>query len=244
MLNSRVEDVKIVLEYIIVDKGVVKMYTEETNVMIEPVHFGIRRKLYLGWKRIFDIVASAIGLLLLLPLFLLIMLAIKIDSKGSCFFIHKRIGKNGKEFGVFKFRTMVSNAEELLKTLTPEQEKEYKKNFKMENDFRITKVGKFLRRTSLDELPQLLNIFLGSMTLIGPRPVMEEELEKYGEHKKAFLSVTPGLTGYWQANGRSNTTYEERVEMDMYYVSHMSVVLDIKIMLQTVKSVLKKEGAK
>lgn len=220
------------------------MYTEEANVVMEPVHFGIRRKLYLGFKRVFDVVVSLIGIIVLLPLFLIIMFVIKIDSKGSCFFIHRRIGKNGKEFGVFKFRTMVLNAEELLKTLTPEQEKEYKKNFKIENDFRITRVGKFLRKTSLDELPQLLNIFLGSMTLIGPRPVMEEELEKYGEHKNIFLSVTPGLTGYWQANGRSNTTYEERVEMDMYYISHMNVLLDIKIVLQTIKSVLKKEGAK
>lgn len=220
------------------------MYTEEANVVMEPVHFGIRRKFYLGFKRAFDIVVSFMGLVFLAPIFLLIMLIIKIDSKGSCFFIHKRIGKNGKELGVFKFRTMVSNAEELLKTLTPEQEKEYKQHFKIENDFRITRVGKILRKTSLDELPQLLNIFLGSMTLIGPRPVMEEELEKYGKYKDTFLSVTPGLTGYWQANGRSNTTYEERVEMDMYYISHMNVLLDMKIVLQTVKSVLKKEGAK
>ncbi len=220
------------------------MYTEKTEIMVEPIHLGIRRKMYLIGKRIFDIVMSLMGLFFLLPLFLLIMVAIKIDSKGPCFFVHKRVGKNGKTLGVMKFRTMVVNAEEMLKQLTPEQEKEFKEKFKLDNDFRVTRVGKFLRKTSLDELPQLLNILLGNMTLIGPRPVIEVELEKYGFHKDKFLSVTPGLTGYWQANGRSNTTYEERIKMDMYYIDHMNVFLDIKIVFQTVRSVLKKEGAK
>ncbi len=220
------------------------MYTEKTELMVEPIHLGIRRKMYLIGKRIFDIVMSLMGLFFLLPLFLLIMVAIKIDSKGPCFFVHKRVGKNGKTLGVMKFRTMVVNAEEMLKQLTPEQEKEFKEKFKLDNDFRVTRVGKFLRKTSLDELPQLLNILLGNMTLIGPRPVIEVELEKYGFHKDKFLSVTPGLTGYWQANGRSNTTYEERIKMDMYYIDHMNVFLDIKIVFQTVRSVLKKEGAK
>lgn len=220
------------------------MYTEKTEIMVEPIHLGIRRKMYLIGKRIFDIVMSLMGLFFLLPLFLLIMVAIKIDSKGPCFFVHKRVGKNGKTLGVMKFRTMVVNAEEMLKQLTPEQEKEFKEKFKLDNDFRVTRVGKFLRKTSLDELPQLLNILLGNMTLIGPRPVIEVELEKYGFHKDKFLSVTPGLTGYWQANVRSNTSYEERIEMDMYYIDHMNVFLDIKIVFQTVRSVLKKEGAK
>lgn len=220
------------------------MYKEKTEIMVEPIHLGIRRKMYLIGKRIFDIVMSLMGLFFLLPLFLLIMVAIKIDSKGPCFFVHKRVGKNGKTLGVMKFRTMVVNAEEMLKQLTPEQEKEFKEKFKLDNDFRVTRVGKFLRKTSLDELPQLLNILLGNMTLIGPRPVIEVELEKYGFHKDKFLSVTPGLTGYWQANGRSNTSYEERIEMDMYYIDHMNVFLDIKIVFQTVRSVLKKEGAK
>lgn len=220
------------------------MYTEKTDLMVEPIHLGIRRKVYLISKRILDIVMSLMGLFFLLPIFLLIMFAIKIDSKGPCFFIHKRVGKNGKTLGVMKFRTMVVNAEEMLKQLTPEQEKEFKEKFKLDNDFRVTKVGKFLRKTSLDELPQLLNILIGNMTLIGPRPVIEVELEKYGSNKDKFLSVTPGLTGYWQANGRSNTTYEERIAMDMYYIDHMNVFLDIKIVFQTIRSVLKKEGAK
>lgn len=220
------------------------MYTEKTDIIVEPIHLGIRKKIYLAWKRVLDIVMSLMGLIFLFPIFLIIMLAIKIDSKGPCFFVHKRVGKNGKVLGVIKFRTMVMHAEEMLKELTLEQEKEFKEKFKLDNDFRVTRVGKFLRKTSLDELPQLLNILLGNMTLIGPRPVVEAELEKYGKNKDKFLSVTPGLTGYWQANGRSNTTYEERVDMDMYYIDHMNVFLDIKIMFQTVRSVLKKEGAK
>lgn len=210
----------------------------------EVKHVTLSKKIYGGVKRVFDFFISLIGIIILSPLFLIIMLAIKIDSKGPCFFIHKRIGKNGKTIGVYKFRSMVVNAEELLKKLTPEQEKEFKENFKMENDFRITKVGKILRKTSLDELPQLLNILKGNMSLVGPRPVIKDELEKYGKYKDKFLSVTPGLTGYWQANGRSNTTYEERVQMDMYYIDHMSLLLDIKIMFQTVVAVIKKEGAK
>ena len=212
--------------------------------VIKNKNINSKKRIYSYIKRIIDIVASLIGLIIISPFFLIIMLLIKLDSKGPCFFIHKRVGKNGKEFGVYKFRTMVQNAEELLKTLTPEQEKEFKENFKMENDFRITRVGKILRKTSLDELPQLLNILIGNMTLVGPRPVIKIELEKYGKYKNKFLSVTPGLTGYWQANGRSDTTYEERVNMDMYYIDNMSLFLDIKIVFQTVISVLKKEGAR
>ena len=117
------------------------MYTEKTEIMVEPIHLGIRRKMYLIGKRIFDIVMSLMGLFFLLPLFLLIMVAIKIDSKGPCFFVHKRVGKNGKTLGVMKFRTMVVNAEEMLKQLTPEQEKEFKEKFKLDNDFRVTRVG-------------------------------------------------------------------------------------------------------
>lgn len=220
------------------------MYTEEISEMSKPIHLGIRRKIYLGIKRLFDIIASLLGLVILSPLFLIIMIAIKLDSKGSCFFVHKRVGKNGQVFGVFKFRTMVENAEEMLKHLTPEQEKEFKENFKMENDFRITRVGKILRKTSLDELPQLLNILIGNMTLVGPRPVIQIELEKYGEYQNKLLSVTPGLTGYWQANGRSDTTYKDRVKMDMYYIDHMNIFLDVKIIFDTIIAVIRKEGAK
>ena len=151
--------------------------------------------------------------------------------------------KNGKEIYIYKFRTMVENAEDLIKQFTPEQMEEFKTNFKLENDPRITKIGKFLRKTSFDELPQLLNIIKGELSIIGPRPVIAEELEKYGINKEKFLSVTPGLTGYWAANGRSTTTYEQRMEMELYYVDNMSFKLDLKIFFKTILSVMKKEGA-
>ena len=200
-------------------------------------------KVYKYVKRTADVIAASIGLILLSPLFLIIAVLIKLESKGPVFFAHKRIGKNGKEIRLLKFRSMVPNAEELIKQFTPEQMKEFKENFKLENDPRITKVGKFLRKTSLDELPQLINIIKGELSIIGPRPVIGDELEKYRNNKNKFLSVTPGLTGYWAANGRSNTTYEQRMMMELYYVDNISWKLDVKIFLKTIISVLKKEGA-
>ncbi len=195
-------------------------------------------------KRTLDVVISSILLVVLSPIFLIIAILIKAESKGPVFFAHKRIGKNGKEIKILKFRTMVDNAEDLIKEFTPEQMEEFKKNFKLENDPRITKIGKFLRKTSLDELPQLINIIRGELSLIGPRPVIGVELEKYENNKRKFLSVTPGLTGYWAANGRSNTTYEQRMLMELYYIDNISWKLDVKIFLKTILSVLKKEGAR
>ena len=194
-------------------------------------------------KRFMDVIISTLGLIILSPLFLVIAILIKLESKGPVFFAHRRIGKNGKEIKIWKFRTMVPNAEELIKSFTPEQMKEFKENFKLENDPRITKIGKILRKTSLDELPQLINILKGELSIIGPRPVVKEELDKYGMNKAKFLSVTPGLTGYWAANGRSSTTYEQRMMMELYYVDNISCKLDIKVFFKTVVSVLKKEGA-
>lgn len=199
--------------------------------------------IYKHMKRILDIIIASIGLIVLSPIFLIIAILIKIESPGPVFFGHKRIGKNGKEFKLWKFRSMVVNAEELIKTFTPEQMKEFKENFKLENDPRITKIGKFLRKTSLDELPQLINIIKGDLSIIGPRPVIEEELNKYRNNRNKFLSVTPGLTGYWAANGRSNTTYQQRMMMELYYVDNMSFELDAKIFFKTILSVVKKEGA-
>ena len=198
---------------------------------------------YKVFKRIMDVVLSSIGLIVLLPVFAIIALAIKIESKGPVFFKHTRIGKDGKIIKLYKFRSMVQNAEDLIKKFTPEQMKEYKENYKLTDDPRITKIGNILRKTSLDELPQLLNIIKGELSIIGPRPVVQEELEKYGENAKKFLSVTPGLTGYWAANGRSNTTYEERMEMELYYVENISFKLDIEVFFKTIISVIKKEGA-
>ncbi|MDD7161951.1 MAG: sugar transferase [Candidatus Ornithospirochaeta sp.] len=194
-------------------------------------------------KRLFDIIVSFLGLLILSPLFLLLTILIKCDSKGPVFFIQKRVGRNGKKFGIFKFRTMRINAEELIASFTPEQLKEWKENFKLKNDPRITRVGKFLRNTSLDELPQLINIFIGNMSLVGPRPIVEEELEWYGEKKNVLLSVRPGLTGWWATNGRSEVSYPERCDYELYYVYNCSLLLDIKILFKTFSAVFSRKGA-
>lgn len=204
----------------------------------------IHKKIYVGIKRVMDIFISTIGLILLLPVFLIISAIIRIDSKGPVFFVHKRIGKDGKEIGIYKFRTMVYNAEDLIKEFTEEQQKEFRECYKLQHDPRVTKIGKILRKTSLDELPQILNILKGDLSIIGPRPVIEEELEKYGKYKEKFVSVKPGLTGYWAANGRSDTTYAERVQMELYYIDHMSLKLDIQIFFKTIIAVIRKEGAR
>ncbi len=190
-----------------------------------------------------DIVLSILALVVLSPVFLLISVMIKLDSKGKVIFKHKRIGKNGKEIYIYKFRTMVENAEDMIRNFTEEQKKEFQENYKLADDPRITKVGKLLRKTSLDELPQLVNILKGDLSIIGPRPIVREELKKYGERQEEFLSITPGLTGYWAANGRSCVDYAQRMEMEMYYVRNVSFKLDVKIFFQTVKSVATRRGA-
>lgn len=200
-------------------------------------------KNYVKNKRFVDILLASVGLVVLSPVFLILAAMIKINSRGSVFFAHTRIGKDGKKFKMYKFRTMYENAEEMIKDFTPEQKKEWEENYKLKDDPRITKIGKFLRKTSLDELPQIINIIKGDLSIIGPRPIIDRELEKYGENKEKFLSVTPGLTGYWQANGRSDTTYKQRMRMELYYIDHMSPKLDAQIFFKTFKTVLKKEGA-
>ena len=203
----------------------------------------VRKKVYLVIKRLIDIIGSLIGIILLSPIYIIIAILIKFDSPGKIVFGHTRKGKGGKDIKVYKFRTMYSNANEIFESFTSEQKEEYYKNFKLDNDPRVTKLGGFLRKTSLDELPQLFNILKGDMTIIGPRPIVEKEISKYGDKAEKLFSVVPGLAGYWQANGRSDTTYEERVEMDMYYIDNMSFYLDVKILFQTAISVLKGEGA-
>lgn len=213
---------------------------------IEKVEFNIRRKAYLVIKRVMDVLLSMIALFLLSPVFLILIILIKIDSKGSIFYKHKRIGKNGEYIYLYKFRSMYSDSKERLEELLKNEEyrKEWETNYKLENDPRITKVGNILRKTSLDELPQLLNILRGEMSIVGPRPVIDGEINKYGDNKEKFLSVTPGLTGWWACNGRSCTTYEERMKLELYYVDHCSILLDVKCILKTVIAVVKKDGAK
>ena len=225
----------------VVDDVVANIYALDNTTTNEGVLK--RQSPYKYIKRMMDAVLSIIALVVLSPIFLIIAIAIKVESKGPVFFKHTRIGKDGKIIKLYKFRSMVMNAEELIKTFTPEQMKEYKENYKLTDDPRITKVGKFLRKTSLDELPQLLNIIKGDLAIIGPRPVVEGELKKYGQNSEKFLSVTPGLTGYWAANGRSCTTYEQRMQMELYYIDNLSLKMDIKVFFKTIEAVIKREGA-
>lgn len=194
-------------------------------------------------KRLFDIIFSLILIIVLLPLFLIISIFVCLGSRGTPFFGHYRVGKNGKIIYIYKFRTMVPHAEEMIKNFTPEQKLEWEENFKLRNDPRVTKVGRILRATSLDELPQLFNILKGEMSFVGPRPVIESELEWYGKDRDKFLSVTPGLTGWWACHGRSSVKYPKRCELELYYIDHASILLDIKVMLMTVVSVFRHTGA-
>lgn len=205
---------------------------------------GINRKAYLLLKRVFDVLFSMVALVLLAVPMALITILIKIESPGPVIFVHNRFGKNGRPLPLLKFRSMHMNAEQMIDLFTPEQKEEWEKNFKLENDPRITRIGSFLRRTSLDELPQFINILKGDLSVVGPRPIVEDELARYGSEKDKFLSVTPGLTGYWQAYARSTCTYEQRMEMELYYVDHANFWWDIKIMLATVVAVLSRRGAK
>ncbi len=194
-------------------------------------------------KRLFDIILSLVLIIILSPLFIIISLVNMITLKASPFYVHKRIGKNGKTIGILKFRSMVKNADELIASFTPEQKKEWKENFKLKNDPRITKFGRVLRVSSLDELPQLFNILIGDMSFVGPRPVVEKELEWYGKDRDKFLSVTPGLTGWWASHGRNRVKYPERCSLELYYVDNASLWLDVKIIFKTFSSVFKHEGA-
>lgn len=197
-------------------------------------------------KYTFDFICTLIGTVIISPLLLLIAAWIYFDSPGPVIFRHVRIGKNGREFGCYKFRTMCMDADKKLAELLANDaaaRAEWERDFKLKNDPRVTKVGKFLRKTSLDELPQIFNVLKGEMSLVGPRPVVEAELEKYGEYLDDYFMVRPGITGMWQVNGRSDTTYEERVHMDSWYVRNWSIWIDIMLLWRTVKSVIKCEGA-
>ena len=198
-------------------------------------------------KRVIDYVFALPILLAALPLMGLIALWVKLDSAGPALFKHQRITKNGRQIKIYKFRTMVDNAAEELDALlknSPELRREWAEYGKLENDPRITRAGAWLRKTSLDELPQLFNVLQGNLTLVGPRPLMEEELAIYGDAAALFDQVLPGLTGLWQVSGRNELTYEERANLDLYYVNNWSVWLDIYILAKSVYTVLFMHGAK
>ena len=190
-------------------------------------------RLYLFFKRTIDILGSTFGLIILSPLFLIVAIAIKIeDSKGSVLFSQKRVGQYGKEFNMYKFRSMVSNAEELKAKLMAQNEMSGPM-FKMKHDPRITKVGRFIRKTSIDELPQLINILKGEMSLVGPRPSLPKEVAKFEPWMLERLEVKPGLTCYWQVMGRNDIDFEDWMKLDIKYVHDRNLWLDIKLIFKT-----------
>ena len=197
-------------------------------------------------KRAFDLLFTICGGLCILPFLLVIAVMVAVDNKGNVIFAHRRIGRDGKEFKCYKFQTMIPNAQEALEKYlaeNPEARKEWEESFKLTDDPRVTKLGSILRKTSLDEMPQLWNVIKGDMSLVGPRPIVAKEIERYGEYFREYAMVPPGITGMWQASGRSDTTYEERVEMDTWYVRNWSVWIDLMYLFKTVKIVFTGKGA-
>ena len=226
----------------------------KTNIELEEENFKkninitmkkIRRISYLIIKRLFDLVGALIGLILLSPVFILVTILIKLEDKGSAFFVQERIGKQGNLFKLYKFRSMVHNADEILEEMLkdPKIRKEYKKNMKLTQDPRITKIGNVIRKTSIDELPQLINVLKGDMSLIGNRPYLPREKQDMEKYYDDIIKTKPGLTGYWQVNGRSKTTFEERCQLEWYYSNHLNLLLDIKIFFRTFYVVFKRKGA-
>jgi Undecaprenyl-phosphate galactose phosphotransferase WbaP len=211
---------------------------EARRNLIDPVSFAI--------KRIIDIFGSMFAMLLFSPFLLLIAALIKLDSPGPVFYSQLRIGKDGKNIHVYKFRTMVMSAEQVLTKYLNSNTKarrEWKETQKLRDDPRVTRVGKFLRKFSIDEVPQLFNVLLGDMSLVGPRPIMVNQVKLYGESIEAYHGVRPGMTGLWQVSGRNRTTFQERARFDVYYVRHWSVWLDIYILLRTFWVVVSQDGA-
>jgi Undecaprenyl-phosphate galactose phosphotransferase WbaP len=210
----------------------------------------IRHNLLDPWarriKRALDLSATLLGGLLISPLLLLLVALIRLDSPGPAFYGHRRLGAGGKHFRCWKFRTMHADADRVLEEFlqaNPEAQVEWDQNFKLRHDPRVTRIGRFLRKTSLDELPQLWNVLKGEMSLVGPRPIVDDEVSRYGSVYQTYLRIQPGISGFWQVSGRSDTSYAERVKLDAYYVHNWSVWLDIVILARTVHSVLLSRGA-
>lgn len=210
--------------------------------------YKMRRLVYFTIKNLFDVVCSIIALLFLIPLAIFVKIAYLLsgDTK-SIFFTQKRIGRNGREFDFYKFRSMVPDADKVLKELLANDKKlakEYKINKKLKDDPRITKIGKFLRKTSLDEFPQFINVLKGDMSIIGNRPYLPREKKDMKKYFNKIVKTTPGITGYWQVSGRSNTTFVERLKLESYYSKHANFIMDIKIFFKTFAVVIFKKGAK
>ena len=211
-----------------------------------PQRTGLLRARPQRFKRLFDVVFALLLCLIVLPLGLLIAGAIAFESGGPVLFAHTRIGRRTRRFRLWKFRSMVSDADEVLQTYLdqhPGHALEWRLAHKLRNDPRVTRVGRFLRRTSLDELPQLWNVLRGEMSLVGPRPIVEEEIAKYGPAVALYSQVLPGLTGLWQVSGRNDTTYRERVELDCRYIRAWTAMVDLRVLVKTVRVVLGGHGA-
>lgn len=230
-------------ESVVTTEAIVEPKKEETIKMKN------KKIVYRFIKRIIDIIGGLVGIVLLIPITIVLYLIsiFSKENKGPIFYEQLRVGKNGKEFRIYKFRSMVMHADEKLweyLNSNPEAKEEYKKYKKLREDPRITKTGKFLRKTSLDEFPQFINVIKGDMSLVGPRPYLYREKEDMGERYNDIIKVKPGLTGYWQVNGRSDVDFEERTRMDIEYIKNRNLWLDFKILIKTFLSVLFGKNAK
>ncbi len=216
------------------------------NVNMEANTIQSEKMMATGYNRAvklaLDYAVALPGLLLIAPLFILLAILVKLDSPGPIFHRRRVLGQDGRVFDAFKFRTMYVNGDEILARY-PKLRQELNKNYKLKCDPRVTRVGTFLRKFSLDELPQLLNILARDMSLIGPRIIAPDEIKNYGQYGSTLMQVMPGLTGLWQVSGRSDTTYDERIALDMHYIAKWSIWLDIKILLRTIPVVMKGDGA-
>tara|TARA_B100000886_G_scaffold207152_1_gene143239 strand:+ start:589 stop:1281 length:693 start_codon:yes stop_codon:yes gene_type:complete len=193
-------------------------------------------KIYKIIKKLSDLIFSSLILTICIPLFFIIAILIKLSSRGPIFFLQERIGKNNVQFKCIKFRTMYPEAKDILENLLIKDKKlklEFENNHKLKNDPRITTIGKFLRKTSLDELPQFINVLKDEMSIVGPRPIVKEEKKRYGKNLKKFLSIKPGITGLWQVSGRNNLSYKRRVELDLNYIENFNFLMDIRIIIRT-----------
>lgn len=238
--NSKVVDEEELIKTKEILMGIEKEQVKTNNISITKI-------MYLFLKRAFDIVCGLIGVIILIPITIVIKIINIISGDfAPVIFTQNRIGKDGTEFKFYKFRSMVPNADEVLfKTLEMDKiaAKEYKKNKKLKNDPRITKVGKVIRKLSIDELPQLINVLKGDMSVIGNRPYLPREKEDMEDYYEEIIKTKPGITGYWQVNGRSKTTFKERLDLEKHYSNNCSLILDIKIFFKTFKVVLFGKGA-
>jgi lipopolysaccharide/colanic/teichoic acid biosynthesis glycosyltransferase len=241
------DDVVIDLEAAVIDLTIVEPADELVDIATDTAH---PSRLHApGWravKRAFDVAASLLLILLCLPVMAIIALAIWSESRSAVLFVHKRAAGERGEFGLLKFRTMVPNAHAVLEDHLhrhPELRDEWIRTFKLRDDPRITRVGRFLRKTSLDELPQLFNVLSGKMSLIGPRAIVRDEIPRFGAHARTVLSVKPGLTGLWAVSGRNDVSQDERSRLEFRYVTQWSLLLDVVILLRTIPAVVRGRGA-